>query len=131
MVGCVPWPTLVRPGIEFRVADTDGSPIENAKVKLARYSFAFPPQAHVESRVTDPYGRASFRSERKWQFPTPETGRRSYNWSWCVDAPGYTPVLVNDLRSAGYSRTTNVTLERGSAQCEWDSYPFAYSVIPE
>jgi hypothetical protein len=131
MAGCVPWPTLVQPGIEFRVTDTDGSPVENATVKLARYSLAFVPESHVESRVTDPSGRASFSSERKWQVPTPETGRRGYNWSWCVDAPGYTPVLANDLRSAGYSRTTDVTLERGSAQCEWSGYPYAYSVIPE
>jgi hypothetical protein len=133
IVGCMPWPTLVQPGIALHVVNREGSPVEGATVRLARYSVSFLPEEHVESRVTDASGRASFSSQRKWQvfIAAPEGGGTLYSWSWCVEAPGYAPALANDLRSEGYSSSTAATLESGAGRCEWHCYPCAYSFVAE
>ena len=129
----MPWPTLVQPGIHFRVANAEGLSVQGATVKLARYSVSFLPEEHIESRLTDSSGLASFSTERRWQIfiAAPEGGGTLYSWSWCVEAPGFASVLQNDLRSAGYSATTDVTLEQGSARCEWHCYPCAYQAVAE
>ena len=134
-VGCMPWPTLVQPGIEFRVVTADASPIHDATVTLARYSVSMLPKEHIESLVTDTSGVASFSGERKWQLhiAAPDLGGALYSWSWCVEAVGFMPVFENDLRSSGYSSVEDVTLEHAESahRCHWQCYPCAFGALPE
>lgn len=134
-IGCFPTHTLVQPGIEFRVTSSDGSPIQDATVTLARYSEWSVQTEHLVSLATDVSGSASFSAERKWhlRIAAPDLGGPIYSWSWCIEAEGFMAVFQNDLRSSAYSSVQEVTLEQAESayHCHWDCHPCGFDSVSE
>ena len=132
---CWTWPDVVQPGIEFRVASVDGTPIKDATITLARHSVSMTQSERTATFATDASGVATIPGERQWLFHValPDMGGQIYSWSWCVEADGFMPDFRNDLRSSGYDSVEEVTLAPSDSleACVWQCYPCAFASVAE
>jgi hypothetical protein len=129
--GCAVWPTMTRPTIQLSVRDEQGRPVEGATVHFATYSISFASRDSAENFETDANGAVAMdgKRERQFFFLAPDGGQ-FWSWSWCIDKPGFEPVLANDLRAGKAARTAAVVLLRtdGQRRCTWLQHPPMFEI---
>lgn len=129
--GCAVWPTMTRPTVRLSVRDEQGRPVEGAVVHFATYSISFRSRDSVAEFTSDANGAIALDGTREWQFffLAPDSGQ-FWSWSWCIDRPGFEPVLTNDLRADKSARTAAVVLVHTADQwrCTWRQHPPMFEI---
>jgi len=113
LAGCIPLWSTKQPSATFRVVDEHGSPILGARVKLLTYSVSFVPKESETSVDTSQEGLAYFKGEKffQWYIPLPDAGE-FYKWAYCVELPGYTSGIGNNLESSSFNSILVIRLEK-------------------
>ena len=95
VVACVPRATLVQPNVKITVQDQAGAPVANARVLFISASNPHSQLHHRLDLRTDQNGvvRVTKDRELEWIAPFIIHGVPSYFWVWCVEKPGYAPVV--------------------------------------
>ncbi|WP_409429839.1 membrane lipoprotein lipid attachment site-containing protein [Kosakonia sp.] len=90
--GCIPRYATIRPGYDVDVRNREGEPIPNATlwVRTGRSPPGyFPPPEQFQS---DAQGHIHVEKKSRWEkIIFFIHGTNFYRWSWCIEAPGYTP----------------------------------------
>lgn len=88
--GCIPRYATIRPHYEVDVLNRDGKPLTNATLWLQ--TIRFPPtiQDPPEPFHADAEGHIKVEKRARW---SPIVfwihGTEQFEWSWCIEAPGY------------------------------------------
>lgn len=125
---------MTQPTVHLSIQDQHGRPVEGAVFHFAKYSISMLPRQEVNTIETDARGDVELESERKWQFffLAPDSGQ-FWSWSWCIDKPGFSAVVRNNLRSDRSLREKAVRLTPASdsQRCIWRERPYRFEVVRE
>lgn len=131
--GCAPWPTTIQPETNLVIIDEIGKPIKGAVIKFASYKIAITPEVSIIELQTDIMGRVHIPKESYIQMIilAPDGGS-SYDWAYCIEKSGYTPVSRKTLNESHFSNgevvevmsQTNIT-----SKCYWQDFPHEFIVV--
>lgn len=131
--GCAPWPTTSQPEVNLRVVDKNGVPIKGAIIKFVNYKIAIKPEVEFKEIHTDDSGNAYLSKKSYTQMVVlAADGGHSYDWCYCIEKNGYTPVARNNLNAAYFGNGVVVEKLSNSAQpetCQWQEYPHGFNVV--